>query len=224
MIHANTPSYVGSHVTGFSNMVKAMVDYFAKPVIAKQTTINLIPGWIEPADIREIKRLTAAMGLATITLPDTSDVLDTPQTGKHEFYPKGGVTVEQLRATGASRATVALGPMASGPAAKQLDATCKVPCEILALPLRSRSAALEATSQPDPAAKDGPADGVLWIRQGDLVGPIKVRVGLSDGVIIEISGGVLTEGAEIVVGANRLDSDPDALSILPHTWSEPQKK
>src|SRR5512138_1367486 len=29
VIHANTPSYVGTHVTGFSNMTKAMVDYFA---------------------------------------------------------------------------------------------------------------------------------------------------------------------------------------------------
>ena len=29
VIHANTPSYVGSHVTGFANMVKGMVDYFA---------------------------------------------------------------------------------------------------------------------------------------------------------------------------------------------------
>jgi nitrogenase molybdenum-iron protein beta chain len=135
LIHANTPSYVGTHVTGFGNMVKAMVDYFAKPTITKQTTVNLIPGWVEPADIREIKRLTATMGLSTITFPDTSDVLDTPQTGKHEFYPKGGVTVEQLRATGASRATVALGPLASGRAAKQLDATCKVPCEILDLPI-----------------------------------------------------------------------------------------
>ena len=65
---------------------------------------------------------------------------------------------------------------------------------------------------------------MLWVRQGDLVGPVKVRVGLSDGVMTEISGGGLTEGAEIVVGANRADSDPDALSILPHTWSEPKKK
>ena len=44
---------------------------------------------------------------------------------------------------------------------------------------------------------------MLWIKQGDLVGPVKVRVGLSDGVMTEISGGGLTEGAEIVVGANR---------------------
>ena len=30
VIHANTPSYVGSHVTGFANMAKAMVDYFSE--------------------------------------------------------------------------------------------------------------------------------------------------------------------------------------------------
>ena len=29
VIHVNTPSYVGTHVTGFANMTKAMVDYFA---------------------------------------------------------------------------------------------------------------------------------------------------------------------------------------------------
>ncbi len=30
VIHANTPSYVGSHVTGFANMTKALVHYFAE--------------------------------------------------------------------------------------------------------------------------------------------------------------------------------------------------
>ena len=30
VFHANTPSYVGSHVTGFARMTKAMVDYFAE--------------------------------------------------------------------------------------------------------------------------------------------------------------------------------------------------
>ena len=36
VIHANTPSYVGSHVTGFSNMVRAMVDYFAEQAEPKR--------------------------------------------------------------------------------------------------------------------------------------------------------------------------------------------
>ena len=95
--------------------------------------------------------------------------------------------------------------------------------EIHALTLRPRSTELGAVSQPESVAKDGPR-GVLWVKQGDLVAPMKVRVGLSYGVMTEISGDGLTEGAEIVVGANRVDSDPDALSILPHTWSEPKKK
>src|SRR3974390_1634675 len=30
VIHANTPSYVGTHVTGFANMTKAMVTYFSE--------------------------------------------------------------------------------------------------------------------------------------------------------------------------------------------------
>ena len=89
--------------------------------------------------MREIKRLAGAMGVETILFPDTSDVLDAPQTGKHEFYPKGGVTVEQLARTAASQATLALGPSASEPAAKELDAKCKVPFECLELPIGLRA-------------------------------------------------------------------------------------
>jgi nitrogenase molybdenum-iron protein beta chain len=31
VIHANTPSYIGSHITGFSNMVTSMAKSFAEP-------------------------------------------------------------------------------------------------------------------------------------------------------------------------------------------------
>ena len=51
-----------------------------------------------------------------------------------------------------------------------------------------------------------------------------MRIGLSDGLVTEIAGDGVGEGTEIVVGANRIDSDPDALSILPHTWSEPPRR
>jgi nitrogenase molybdenum-iron protein beta chain len=139
VIHANTPSYVGSHVTGFSTMCKGMVDAFAQPAEDKLRTINIIPGWVEPGDMREIKRLCKGMGVETIVFPDTSDVLDAPQTGQHEFYPRGGVTLDELRATGASQATIALGPVASQAAARALDAKCKVPCDILPLPIGLRA-------------------------------------------------------------------------------------
>jgi nitrogenase molybdenum-iron protein beta chain len=85
--------------------------------------------------MREIKRLLDLIGANAILFPDTSDVLDAPQTGEHVFYPKGGVTVEELQRTPASQATVALGPSGSEPAAKELDARFKVPYEMLELPI-----------------------------------------------------------------------------------------
>lgn len=161
VIHANTPSYVGSHVTGFANMVRAMVDYFAEKRDARtpappgaprvplpQTgegsrkaagTINLIPGWVEPADMREIKCLAGLLGVQVILFPDTSDVLDAPQTGKHVFYPKGGTTIDALRMTGASQATLALGPTASEAGARQLETKCRVPARVLELPIGLRA-------------------------------------------------------------------------------------
>jgi nitrogenase molybdenum-iron protein beta chain len=139
VIHANTPSYVGSHVTGFANMVRGMVDYFAESSDSRTTAINLIPGWVEPADMREIKRLAALLGIPAILFPDTSDVLDAPQTGKHEFYPKGGTTVEALRRTGASRATFALGPTASEAGARHLETKFHVPARTLELPIGLRA-------------------------------------------------------------------------------------
>jgi len=135
VLHASTPSYVGSHVTGFANMTKAMVDYFATSNGHKAKCINVIPGWVEPSDMKEIKRITAELGIKTILFPDTENVLNGPQTGKFSMYPKGGVTINQLKETGSSRGTIALGRLASGPAALALDAKCKVPYQILDLPI-----------------------------------------------------------------------------------------
>jgi nitrogenase molybdenum-iron protein beta chain len=139
VIHVNTPSYVGTHVTGFAGMTKAMVDYFAQSNGAKAHQINIIPGYVEPSDMEEIKRIADIMGVRTVMFPDTSGVLNRPQTGKYEMFPKGGVTVEALKTIGDSKATIALGRIASGPAARALDTKCQVPCEILDLPIGFKS-------------------------------------------------------------------------------------
>lgn len=135
IIHCNTPSYVGSHVTGFSNMVKGMVKYFSESTGKRKDQLNIIPGWVEPADMREIKSIVKEMGVDAVVFPDTSEVLDGPMTGKLQMYPKGGTTVEQLKSTGDSRATLALGDFASAAPAEELDSKCKVRCEILDLPI-----------------------------------------------------------------------------------------
>ncbi len=53
---------------------------------------------------------------------------------------------------------------------------------------------------------------------------MEVRVGLSDGLMTEVAADGLRENTEVVVAASRIEADPDALSILPHTWSESPKK
>jgi nitrogenase molybdenum-iron protein beta chain len=139
VIHANTPSYVGTHVTGFANMVQGMVTYLSQGNGQKDNRINLIPGYVEPSDMEEIKRLADTLGVSSIMFPDTSNVLNGPQTGRFHMYPAGGVTTGELRLTGTSLGTVALGRLASGPAARALDSKCKVPCEILDLPIGIRA-------------------------------------------------------------------------------------
>lgn len=135
VIHTSTPSYVGSHVTGFANMVKSIVQQLSANSGAASGRINLIPGWVEPADMRELARIATVMGIPVTMFPDTSDVLDLPLNGKFEMYPSGGTPISELIAAGDAMATIALGSFASGPAAKLLDSKCKVPCEIMPLPI-----------------------------------------------------------------------------------------
>jgi len=136
VIHANTPSYVGSHVTGFANMTKGMVNYLAEATAeVKKEQVNIIPGFINPGDMREIKRLVKAMGVKFIMFPDTSGVVDSPMTGKFEMYPVGGARVEDIRDSGNSRLTIALGSYASKEAAIQLERKCKVPAKTRNAPI-----------------------------------------------------------------------------------------
>lgn len=135
LIHCNTPSYVGSHITGYANMVTSMVKHFSAKSATRKNQINLITGWVEPSDMREIKRLASVMGVKIVMFPDTSDVLDTPMTGKHEFYPKGGVTIPELISTGDSKSTIGLGPFCTEDAAVLLENKCKVKFEILEVPI-----------------------------------------------------------------------------------------
>lgn len=135
VVHCNTPSYQGSHVTGFASMVAGFVKYLAASTGRRSEAVNLIPGWVEPSDMAELKRYLAAFKLPGIMLPDTSSVLDAPATGKHAFYPKGGTTVPQITAMGDSRHTIALGSWASEAAAVLLGKQCEVPYEVLDLPI-----------------------------------------------------------------------------------------
>jgi len=107
---AHTPSFVGSHVTGYDNMLKGILQALseARPKGSPNGKVNIIPGFdTYPANIREVKRMLKAFGIEATILADTSDVVDSPNTGDYQLYPAGTPLEEALDAQNAS-ATLAL--------------------------------------------------------------------------------------------------------------------
>lgn len=135
MVHCNTPSYYGSHVTGFSNMVAGFIRYLSKASGKKNGKVAIMPGFVNPGDMREMKRIAKEMGVAYTMLPDTSGVMDAPMTGTFELYPKGGTTVEEIISLGDSNQTIAFGKFASEVPAETLSKKCSVPYKLLSLPI-----------------------------------------------------------------------------------------
>lgn len=139
VIHASTPSFKGSHVTGYSSMVSSFVQHFARSSGKKLKQVNLVPSFIEPSDMSEIKHIAESMGVKYVMLPDTSDVVNGPMDGKFRMYPKGGTTLEGIKSMGDSIRSIALGRTGAMAAAKLLDTQCKVPCDIIDLPIGVRA-------------------------------------------------------------------------------------
>ncbi len=57
----------------------------------------------------------------------------------------------------------------------------------------------QPSAGPQPA-KQHHQHGRLWVRDGEFVRPIRVRVGLSDGSVTEVSGTNVKEGMQVVIG------------------------
>src|SRR5574341_1796169 len=88
---AHTPSFVGSHVVGYDNMMKGIL---ATLSVGKKgepnKKINIIPGFdTYTGNYHEIKRLMALMGIEFTLLADVSDTFDSPNTGEYKLYPGG---------------------------------------------------------------------------------------------------------------------------------------
>jgi hypothetical protein len=56
--------------------------------------------------------------------------------------------------------------------------------------------------KPDKAREDR---GRMWIKDGDLVRPIEVQIGATDGMNTEVSGDKVEDGMEIVLSEIRVD-------------------
>lgn len=93
---AHTPSFVGSHITGYDNMMKGILSNLTEGK-KKNTTngkLNFVPGFdTYTGNNREIKRILGLMGIDHTILADNSDYLDSPNNGEYNMYP-GGTKLE----------------------------------------------------------------------------------------------------------------------------------
>ena len=110
---AHTPSFVGSHTTGYDNQIKGILNYFwdreNQLSAAAGESINIVPGFdgYAVANNREIKRYLDTMGVQYTLLGDVSEVYDTPSDGEYRMYD-GGTTLDETRTAINAKATIAL--------------------------------------------------------------------------------------------------------------------
>ncbi len=108
--YAHTPSFVGSHITGYDNMMKGILSNLTAGKKAETTNgkINFIPGFeTYIGNLREVKRIASLMGIDYTLLADNSEYLDSPNTGEYKMYP-GGTPLTEAADSINAKATIAL--------------------------------------------------------------------------------------------------------------------
>ncbi len=112
---AHTPSFVGSHTTGWDNMFEGVIRYLTlNSMEGKQVgangKINVVPGFeTYLGNYRVIKRMLAEMGVGCTLLCDPSDVFDTPADGEFQMYA-GGTTMDEVKDAPNALTTLLLQP------------------------------------------------------------------------------------------------------------------
>ncbi len=112
---AHTPSFVGSHVTGWDNMFEGIARHFTlnhmeDKVVGSSDHINLVPGFeTYLGNFRVMKRMMSEMGIPFALLSDPEEVLDTPADGEYRMYA-GGTPQAAMREAPNARDTLLLQP------------------------------------------------------------------------------------------------------------------
>lgn len=144
IVHVSTPSFAGTHMDGWYDAVRAVTEQLveATPGVLPEAmpgttpgaisgttpgttsdTVStgrtcLLPGLLSPADIRHLRDVMEAFGLAPVILPDISETLDAPCLEAYAPIPAGGTPLDDIRALGRARAVVEMGdPLGSRPSA-----------------------------------------------------------------------------------------------------------
>ena len=105
---AHTPSFVGSHITGYDNMLKGILIALTdgKKTETDNGKINFIPGF-DPyiGNIRDLKNILSLMDVPSTVLADNAESFDSPNLGEFKMY-NGGTTLEEAGDSINAKATI----------------------------------------------------------------------------------------------------------------------
>lgn len=106
---AHTPSFVGSHVTGWDNMMKGILSYLTEGKKSQRSDeLNVMLGFdTYTGDYQEIKHILGLFGVPFTLLSDISEVMDSPATGEYHPYV-GGTSLAAAGEAVNARATLSL--------------------------------------------------------------------------------------------------------------------
>jgi nitrogenase molybdenum-iron protein NifN len=113
IVHVSTPAYSGGQMDGFHKAVRSVVEALSDKSgttdVSAGKSLNLLPGFVTPADIRHLKEIVTDFGLHSIILPDYSETLDAPVIDEYRLIPEGGTTLDEIRSMGNAGATIEFG-------------------------------------------------------------------------------------------------------------------
>lgn len=137
---AHTPSFVGSHTTGWDNMFEGIarfftLNYMADKEVGKNGKVNIVPGFeTYLGNYRVIHRMLDEMGIAHTMLCDPTEVLDTPADGEFRMYA-GGTTMDEIKDAPNAKTTVFLQPWHLEKSKKYIENTWKHSAPKLNIPM-----------------------------------------------------------------------------------------
>ena len=131
LVYVSTPDYLGAFQDGWAKAVAKIVKELAEPGEKVKDQVNILAGsHLTPGDIEELREIVEAFGFQAIVLPDLSGSMDGHVPDNFSPTTLGGSTVAELRATGRSEFTLAVGEHMRE-AAQALQDKCGVSFDLL---------------------------------------------------------------------------------------------
>jgi len=149
VVNAATPSYRDGHAEGFHAMVHSVARTLATSTGERNSSINVLPPIVSPADIRHLRKIVESFGVRATVLPDYSETLDGVIADGYSALPKGGTPLEDIREMSRSLATIDMTLTGKAPRASDVLRERGSPSHLVGLPIgiRATDALLDVLSR-----------------------------------------------------------------------------